>query len=251
MAYAHVATGFKQGGISPTIPVKKFDPENLTSFEIGTKNRFMDNKLQLNVSAFYYDYSNYQYSSFQTLPVGNLKNANGTAITSTFSVISNAGNTTIKGFELDAEFIPWKNGLLTASFAALDAKYGAALLPNSPFVNQGDFKLDGKVVQNSPKSVLNFGITQYANIGKGELSVNLNSKISSEFYTTPEQYMPGALQDGFSRTNANITYRIKKYSVGLFVNNLENGIQTTYVFPTYRKFVTSPRHFGLNLGINF
>jgi iron complex outermembrane recepter protein len=251
MAYAHVATGFKQGGISPTIPVSVFDPETLTSYEIGTKNRFLNNKLQLNLSAFFYNYTGYQYSSFQTLPVGNLKNKDGSAITSTFSVISNAGNTKIKGLEFDAEFIPWKNGNVTFSATLLDAKYGKALLPNSPFVNQGDFKLDGKVVQNSPKSVLNIGLTQDAYAGKGKLSFNINTKVSEGFYTTPEQYMPGAWQAAFHRTNANVNYSIKKLTFGAFVNNLENAIQTTYVFPAYRKLVTSPRTFGLTAELRF
>jgi iron complex outermembrane receptor protein len=251
MAYAHVASGFKQGGISPTIPVSVFKPESLTSFEVGSKNRLANNKVQLNISAFLYDYTDYQYSAFQTLPVGNFKNTDGTPITSTFAVISNAGNTTIKGFEIDAELIPWKNGHFTVSMTALDAKYGSALLPNSPFVNQGDFKLDGKVVQNSPKNVFTLGLTQDINVGKGVLSVNVNSRVSGGFYTTPEQYMPGAWQESYTKTNANATFRIKRISFGAFVNNLENAIQTTYVFPAYRKFVTPPRNFGVNLEYRF
>jgi iron complex outermembrane recepter protein len=251
MAYAHIATGFKQGGISPTIPVTTFKPETLTSFEVGSKNRFANNKVQLNLSMFFYNYSDYQYSAFQTLPIGNFKNADGTLITSTFAVISNAGNTTIKGLELDAELIPWKNGHFTLSYTALNAKYGSALLPNSPFVNQGDFKLDGKVVQNSPKKVFALGLTQDINAGKGVLSFNINSRISSGFYTTPEQYMPGAWQDSYTKTNANANFRIKRFMVGVFINNLENAIQTTYVFPAYRKFVTPPRHFGVNLEVKF
>jgi outer membrane receptor protein involved in Fe transport len=200
---------------------------------------------------FFYNYSDYQYSSFQTLPIGDLKNPNGSPITSTFIVISNAGNTKIKGLELDAELIPWKNGNFTLSYTALNAKYGSALLPNSPFVNQGDFKLDGKVVQNSPKSVFALGLTQDINVGKGVLSFNVNSRISSGFYTTPEQYMPGAWQGNYTKTNANANFRIKRFMVGLFINNIENAIQTTYVFPAYRKFVTPPRHFGMNLEVKF
>ena len=37
-----------------------FDQERLTSYEIGTKNRFFDKRLQLNGAVFYYDYEGYQ-----------------------------------------------------------------------------------------------------------------------------------------------------------------------------------------------
>jgi len=37
-----------------------YDQMELTAYEIGSKNRFMDNKMQLNGSFFYYDYEGYQ-----------------------------------------------------------------------------------------------------------------------------------------------------------------------------------------------
>jgi iron complex outermembrane receptor protein len=37
----------------------EFDPEELSAFSLGAKNRFLENRLQLNVSAYYYDYENY------------------------------------------------------------------------------------------------------------------------------------------------------------------------------------------------
>lgn len=56
MLYAHLATGFKQGGINVTVPPQAFEPEYLTSIEAGVKNRFAANRIQLNVSAFHYNY---------------------------------------------------------------------------------------------------------------------------------------------------------------------------------------------------
>jgi len=76
LLYAVTATGFLPGNFSvaaqsvsdgPGQPVtdvnfiiKPFDQQRLTSYEVGTKNRFLDNKLQLNGAAFYYKYQGYQ-----------------------------------------------------------------------------------------------------------------------------------------------------------------------------------------------
>ena len=60
MMYAGVTTGFRSGGynlgffsISPT-----YEPENLTAFEIGYKTQWLEDRLQVNGSFYYYDYEN-------------------------------------------------------------------------------------------------------------------------------------------------------------------------------------------------
>ncbi|MEQ5805996.1 TonB-dependent receptor [Alteromonas sp. NFXS44] len=58
--YAHIASGFKQGGVNTTVPVTDFDPEELISYEAGMKNTLLDNHLQANFAVFYYDYMDYQ-----------------------------------------------------------------------------------------------------------------------------------------------------------------------------------------------
>lgn len=74
MLYASYARGYKGGGANP--PRVDFDsnvvqyqplaetfrPEYVNAFEIGTKNTFMNGALRLNVTAFYYDYKDYQVS---------------------------------------------------------------------------------------------------------------------------------------------------------------------------------------------
>jgi outer membrane receptor protein involved in Fe transport len=72
MLYLMTATGFLPGDIQlspivhvgPSISVSfqdlPFDQERLTSYEVGTKNRFFDKRLQLNGALFYYDYAGYQ-----------------------------------------------------------------------------------------------------------------------------------------------------------------------------------------------
>lgn len=58
MIYAQASTGIKGGSITG---VRTFaDPEMLLAYELGSKNRFFDQRLQVNVEAYYYDYMKYQ-----------------------------------------------------------------------------------------------------------------------------------------------------------------------------------------------
>jgi iron complex outermembrane receptor protein len=74
LLYASYARGYKGGGANPpradinTAVVQyqplpeTFEPEYVNAFEIGTKNSLFDDTLRLNVTAFYYDYKDYQVS---------------------------------------------------------------------------------------------------------------------------------------------------------------------------------------------
>ncbi len=65
MLYAKVATGYKAGGFDNFVAVYgPYKPETLTDYEIGSKNRFLDDRVQANIGAFYYDYTNLQAPVF-------------------------------------------------------------------------------------------------------------------------------------------------------------------------------------------
>lgn len=69
LLYAMVSTGFlpadvsvaNQGsGASTTVVAFNYKAETLTSYELGSKSRLLNNRLQLNGALYYYDYSGYQ-----------------------------------------------------------------------------------------------------------------------------------------------------------------------------------------------
>jgi len=65
MLYGTISTGFRPGdaGINGmTRAVNILDAEKLTSIEVGSKNRFLDDSLQLNVGVFHYTYRGFQTS---------------------------------------------------------------------------------------------------------------------------------------------------------------------------------------------
>ncbi|OYU13991.1 MAG: TonB-dependent receptor [Alphaproteobacteria bacterium PA4] len=67
LVYASYSRGYKSGGINPPLqPIfavpEGFSPEFIDSFEVGTKNTFLDGTLRANLTAFYYKYTDLQLS---------------------------------------------------------------------------------------------------------------------------------------------------------------------------------------------
>jgi iron complex outermembrane receptor protein len=248
MLYAHVSTGFKQGGLSPSIPATTYAPENLKAFEIGSKNRFLDNRLQLNADVFLYRYKNYQVPYLQTIALGD------TGATYSTPVITNASTPGRNlGAELAADWRLSAQDRARMSVTYLNATYGKATLPNNPFANQGTFELEGRQMQNAPRWAGTFGYDHTFELGAGSITAGFQTKVSSSYYVTQEQYLPGARQAGYARTDASLRYdpADDKWSLSLWAKNLENKAQTTYIFPAYRRFITAPRTFGISAEYRF
>lgn len=67
LLYASISTGFKPGGgnisLAPAVAPYQFQPETITAYELGSKNSFMDKKLTVNLSSFYYTDKNQQFQA--------------------------------------------------------------------------------------------------------------------------------------------------------------------------------------------
>ena len=67
LIYASYSRGYKGGGFNPPFDrqvfpdtPETFDPEYVNAFEIGTKNTFLGQRMQANLTAFFYDYEGLQ-----------------------------------------------------------------------------------------------------------------------------------------------------------------------------------------------
>ena len=116
LLYVSASTGFSSGGFNGSqaaaaLGRQTFAPQTVTAFEFGSKNRFADNTIQLNLSAFYNRYSNLQEQ--RQIPVGN----------TTLSIIENSGRARSYGVEVEAIWRPVEALTINASFAYLNARY--------------------------------------------------------------------------------------------------------------------------------
>ena len=133
LIYAAISTGFSPGDKAltqdftgaPTPVILK--AETLTSYEIGTKNRFLDNHLQINIAAYYNDYAGYQTAGINTAPPGPIR---------IFETITSPVKA--YGVELEVQARPWENGTIGLNAAYSHARYGAFFGPN-PTVDYAKF----------------------------------------------------------------------------------------------------------------
>jgi iron complex outermembrane receptor protein len=80
MLYATWSTGLKPGGANlnqtPILAPLEFQSEHVTAYELGSKNRFLGDRLQINLSGYYYLYRNLQLQEDDPVPfqggVGNI-----------------------------------------------------------------------------------------------------------------------------------------------------------------------------------
>lgn len=118
LVYATVATGFTPGDVQAAVgtnlqpTVMSFKDELLTSYEIGSKNRFLDERLQVNGDVFF---SN--YGGFQTAGI----NLSGIATSPGFATIVVPERT--KGVEVELEYQLTADDRLSLSYAYVDARY--------------------------------------------------------------------------------------------------------------------------------
>ncbi|QGP81184.1 TonB-dependent receptor [Sphingobium sp. CAP-1] len=169
MVYVKYDTGYKSGGFNSNGSAASVDyaPENLDAFELGTKNRFLNNQLQVNAAAFYQKYKGYQAS--QT-----------TAVISSGSGTFNIGSATIYGVE--AQVVALLGGLrmdlngtwLHANFSDSvgSVRDGAGVVRD----------ISGNRLPNAPRLSLTGGLEYSFPIGDGTLKPRIDGKYSSAYY---------------------------------------------------------------------
>ncbi len=114
MTYATISEGFKSGGFNgrPIVAalVETFDPESVTSYEIGIKSEWFDRRLRLNAATFYMDYKDLQINDIS------FSQNTGTLILRT----DNIGSAEIQGLELEIQAVPMPGLDIGATLGYLD-----------------------------------------------------------------------------------------------------------------------------------
>ena len=169
LVYAKYDTGYKSGGFNSNggNSVVDYGAENLDAFELGTKNRFLNNQLQFNAALFYQKYKGYQAS--QT-----------TAVISTGSGVFNIGSATIYGGE--AQFIALIGGLrLDLNGTYLHANFSDNV--GSVRDGQGISRdISGNRLPNAPRLSVTGGLEYTIPVGDGTLKPRIDGKYSSAYY---------------------------------------------------------------------
>lgn len=115
MLYFTYSKGFKAGGFEPRgSELRGFDPEEVENYELGAKFDTFNRRLRINGAIYYMDYTDMQVRVAEA----------GERVSDLFLYLTNAGEATIQGFELEVFALPVDNLTIAATFNYTDASYG-------------------------------------------------------------------------------------------------------------------------------
>lgn len=233
MAYANASTGFKSGGFYSAPPPNSYDPEKMTAFDAGIKNRFFDNRLQVNIEAFYWKYKDHQESFIGP-----------TTIPGFFTFVTvNAGRATTYGADLDLLFLPTPRDELSVKVQYNKTKYdsfsflypsasgrfgpvvtGCAATPYSPVGPDQIVSCDGKPLVRAPLWTGNVGYSHTFDLGeRGNLRASFDAQFASKSYLSID-FLESGQQKAYAVGNFDLTYTSSsgKVSVSAYVRNIWN-----------------------------
>jgi iron complex outermembrane receptor protein len=239
MAYVTVATGYKAGGFKEAPGNNTYNPETLTDYEIGIKNRFFSQRLQINLGGFYYKYKNYQAYDV----IGGLNEE--------FSV----GPSKLYGLELEGNYLVTDNDRIDLSVSFEHGTFGAFIFPLT------GLDLSGYTFPLLATWTSTLGFQHTWRLGSpGVITAHIQSHYSSSYPTTLDQ-LPGSRQGAYTSTEINATYMPPsgRWSLQAYVKNLENKAVFTAGadssagpgLTVVTENPSDPRVFGVRVNVKF
>jgi iron complex outermembrane recepter protein len=211
MSYAKVSTGFRSGGFNPAsagpppTPFIEFQPENDRSYEMGARMDFLDQRLRLNPTIFYNDWTNIQVQSAVAEPTGLVL------------VLQNAGTAHTYGFELETEAKVTQDLLLFGNVATLSAHYvglgtASGITVNSHF-------------ERAPAVTYGIGGTySYDLPGNAKIRSTLNWSWEGSQHSTPTD-VDTLVLPSYGLLNTRLEYdAAKHWTIAAFGTNLTNKL---------------------------
>lgn len=242
MFYASASRGFKSGGFinSSANPAQGFGPEKLWAYEGGVKSQWLDRRLTLNLSAFYYDYTDLQVNFFLAPGVTDIRNA---------------AEAKVKGVEFEFVLHPFETTRIQGSASLLDATYDS--FPSAPRRgNREVFDASGAYLNNSPKHLVAMSVEQQLpNIGDIETSIRVDGSWNGRRYFTPENNLLES-QGSYFLLNASLEMRVNEdVTITVWGRNLTDKDYVTgtasFASLLVAGRVAPPRTYGLKVGYNF
>ncbi len=247
---ATVSTGSRAGGFN-FFDEQAFGSEEILAVEARTRSTFLDRRLILNLTGFWYDWDDPQIRSTED----------------SIPVTVNAPSAETYGVELEFRALPYPGLALNGTFGWLEANYDEEFLTVDSTVQ--DFTvfnprdrttptdIDGNRLPRSPRFTASFGAQYEMYLGDyGTLTPRVDfyyrGKVSFRQYDNPLDE-----ESSYTRTDARITWTSDsdEYWVQIFGRNLEDEEVKTnqeILATIYRQhYYDPPRSLGFRIGYNY
>lgn len=259
LVYAGVTTGYRGGGFNLVFfsTTATYDPEQLTSYEVGYKGTFLDGTLQLNSSIYFYDYENIQTQIFEP----------GAAGGTTTSLIAVPG---AELFGIESDILYFVNDALSigGNFSFTPSEYTA----DFDLINNFDAAAPASLFTPEERTINGNGASlvavpewkwsawaqyRFGFGSNGNLDVRSSvSWIDDVYFTAFEQEADQA--PSYFRWDARATWAsvTGRYTVSAFVNNILDEIGIRQIEPGQEESgfrrtaqVTEPRIYGVEFQV--
>ena len=267
LVYATYSRGYKGPSVdfNPLGDQVRVEPETSDGFEVGLKTLLFDNRLLLNLAAFWVDYSDLQEEAFDS--------------ETGFFLLTNVGAVRTRGVEADFFFEPFENFTLNGGIAYVDASvrefpFGPCFTqdpaptcdPTRPLApgEPARFKdLSGEGLPNSPD--LKFNLT-------GDLEVPFGTRFkfgarSTVSYQSGVNFSlaqdPNTVQEGYALVDASVRFGDvdDRWLLSLFVKNAFDQNFRTSLFQDFTSFtraqilqrtpLAAERRFGASFRVQY
>lgn len=273
MVYGQIATGFKAGefGARANSPQTALptDDETAISFELGLKSEWWDNRIRLNLAAFWSEYENLQFGVF--VPSAN--------VTGQETLNQNVGEATTRGIEIDFSAALTDRFTLNFNAGYLDAQYdefcadlnGAETYDSTPSSACGRVTSlpDGTFLVDEDQSNLdlsrapefNYFISGTYDIplqtGWGNLFALLSYAYTDSYFSDSTFNHPGGETGDFGIWDGTVEWTSDggAWRAALWGKNLSDEEEISGFTPTAnffnQRFWFPPRTYGISLGYRF
>lgn len=241
-AFGNIARGRRPNVINVTATdVNVLSDETVWSYELGLKTLFMDNRLQFDANAYYYDYQNFQTTIATLDPELGL-----------IAVPNDSGSATAYGFETSLQYALSENVSFFANYAYTDATFDDTDEDGNPQALAGNrFRL-------TPEHSYSIG---------GNISAPISNRLEAFFLPTysykskvffQEDNLEAISQDGYGLLNLRLGARLDQTKeLTFFVTNAldeefiidAGNTGQAFGIPTF--IAGPPRFFGAQFSIRF
>lgn len=248
------------------------DPETLHAYTVGAKSQLFGNKLQLNGSAYYYDYKNYLAMSQMTVWLADSDDdlVIDSDETADDSGASQQGDGRMMGFDISASAIISANDKLDLSVSYLNSEwtdlvfawdydYTYELIDGEVVRTELiDDDFEGKSMVNSPPWTISVTYNHNFNLWNGGvLSARLETRYQSHYRMSwQDSNDPYDYQESFFKEDLSAIYANPdgKWTLTGYVKNITNyaakksfsGSSTSYTLN-----ISDPRTYGAILSVKF
>ena len=286
LLYASYTEGFRSGGFNGrstnAYDHGPYDPEEVSSIEVGYKTVLLDQRMSLNVAAFFTTYDDKQEEVVFPALGG----------AGTVTIVENVEEAQINGLEVEMSFIATEGLTLNASFGYLDASFEDYQIPFlsgsctvfDPCTQVGVIDKSHFELRRAPETNFNIGALYEVEMGAGNFLIGkINYRWRDDYHTTTNNAAEGFVKS-FGMLDASIHFEFgDSWRLSLYGKNLTDedyllhaldpgtsfvpastlpagvapsgytGNQAVRVYPGTWSFgtVNPPRNFGLEVQYSF